>query len=695
MPRYPAIVLALASAALAVPAVSTAQTAGYRYVQLDSYLESDDVGAQALAVADFSGDGRNDVVIATGDYGYTEEHQARWNRLFVYVQQQDGTLASPIKVPYGGSGGLLLDLRMRPGDFNRDGLMDLAISHGSGVSIALATGSGQFEVSVVELDVSGAGMQAFDVADLDGDRNLDFVRVNYQQDTIILFGNRHGGIREQRTLDAQGAWHQMLRIGDVNGDNVPDLVMSNQMDMRVYPGIGDGNFGTPRILPYHRDDPRGYRGLIIHDVNHDGRLDVVTTTATNQPKSSLHVFEQQADGSLASPPQDVETYDMAEAMLSSDVDRNGYADLLVMHPGWGAMGLYFQDRDGMEGEKLLGIYTASHHNPDGIATGDLTGDGCTDLALADYSNALQVAHARNCREPWALASDDALDFDGDGESDILWRSAGKGGRNVLWRSGRSGTRIPTRRVVDLAWHIAGTGDFDGDGRSDLFWRHAVSGQNSIWRGADQALAMAVRRVGDLDWLVEGIGDLDGDGRDDVIWRHRYTGQNRIWDGGSADEARNLTAVTDLDWRIAGVADFDGDGRDDILWRHRGDGRNTVWPGASYNAQQSLPTVADNAWQVAGVADFDGDGRSDLLWRHAFDGEVEYWPGASQASAVSLPQRSDLGWKVVGVADYAGDGKADILWRHIRTGNNQLWEDANSASRRTLGRVENMQWAPAR
>ena len=39
--------------------------------------------------------------------------------------------------------------------------------------------------------------------------------------------------------------------------------------------------------------------------------------------------------------------------------------------------------------------------------------------------------------------------------------------------------IPLPRIP-AGWHIAGTGDFNGDGNTDLVFENAATGQRSIW-----------------------------------------------------------------------------------------------------------------------------------------------------------------------------------------------------------------------
>jgi len=207
-------------------------------------------------------------------------------------------------------------------------------------------------------------------------------------------------------------------------------------------------------------------------------------------------------------------------------------------------------------------------------------------------------------------------------------------------------------ILDLGWEIVGAGDFNGDGNTDILWRNygagAYSGWNCIWymNGASIIGYGYPETVTDLDWRIEGTGDFDGDGNLDILWRNygigTYSGWNCIWymDGhvitGYGQGAVGIIhygypeIVTDLDWKIVGTGDFNGDGQLDILWRNYGAGAysgwNVIWymNGEGISGYGYLYGISDLGWEIAGTGDFNRDGYMDILWRYYGSGGLQGW-----------------------------------------------------------------------
>jgi Ca2+-binding RTX toxin-like protein len=178
----------------------------------------------------------------------------------------------------------------------------------------------------------------------------------------------------------------------------------------------------------------------------------------------------------------------------------------------------------------------------------------TSGALIDWTmNGSVITASANVTSNGAAVQPDASfsvagigDFDGDGKRDILWRSTS----GVLADWTMDGPVITSSAELtsngaavrpDASFSIAGVGDFNGDGKSDILWR-STSGALIDWTMNGSVIASsgeltsngAVVRP-DASWHVVEIGDFDGNGSSDILWRN---------DNGSLSEwLMNGTAIT--------------------------------------------------------------------------------------------------------------------------------------------------------
>jgi hypothetical protein len=83
--------------------------------------------ADAIAIGDVDGDGRDDVVLATTRY-FDEENDYK---IFVYLQRKGGTLAEPVKIPYPGTNFTAVALA----DLDGDAAKEIIIGDGAGLTL--------------------------------------------------------------------------------------------------------------------------------------------------------------------------------------------------------------------------------------------------------------------------------------------------------------------------------------------------------------------------------------------------------------------------------------------------------------------------------------------------------------------------------------------------------------------------------
>ena len=81
--------------------------------------------------------------------------------------------------------------------------------------------------------------------------------------------------------------------------------------------------------------------------------------------------------------------------------------------------------------------------------------------------------------------------------------------------------------VPTSWTIVGTGDFNGDGKTDILWRSST-GDVSIWlMNGTQILSGPDLGNVPTTWTIAETGDFNGDGKSDILWRGP-NGDVAIW-----------------------------------------------------------------------------------------------------------------------------------------------------------------------
>jgi len=200
-----------------------------------------DTGAAAYAVAvgDFNGDGIPDLAVANAGGYYSF---TGGGSVSVLLGKGDGTFQPAVNYFVGDS-----STSVAVGDLNGDGIVDLAVSDSSGnqVRVLLGKGDGTFELAGTY--PAGVGPRSVAIADFNGDGRLDLAVAdegtapNYADGSLsVLLGNGDGTFRSPVQV-ATGVRPLSVVVGDFNRDGIPDLALTNYA-VSVLLGNGDGTF---------------------------------------------------------------------------------------------------------------------------------------------------------------------------------------------------------------------------------------------------------------------------------------------------------------------------------------------------------------------------------------------------------------------------------------------------------------------
>jgi hypothetical protein len=267
------------------------------------------------------------------------------------------------------------------------------------------------------------------------------------------------------------------------------------------------------------------------------------------------------------------------------------------------------------------------------------------------------------------------DFNGDGNSDILWQNSD--GLPAMWSmNGVTATAVggvgpfgPFPSNPGPSWHIKDDGDFDGNGKSDILWQNN-DGTPLIWL-MNGFTAQSMGAAGSFNpgpsWHIKATGDFNFDTKSDILWQND-DGAPAIWLMNGMN-AVGIGAAGPFNpgpsWQIKGTGDFNNDGKSDIVWQSS-DGTPAIWLMDGMNAVGIGAAGSFNpgpSWQIKGTGDFNNDGKSDIVWQSS-DGTPAIWlmDGMSTVGIGAVGFNPGPSWEIKGTGDYNGDGKSDILWQ---------------------------------
>ena len=278
---------------------------------------------------------------------------------------------------------------MALGDINGDGRLDAVTSNSSAHNVVVLQGQtgGGLLVSGIYATGTGSSPRGVVLGDVNGDGRLDVITANYGTSSVgILLGQTGGGLAAAGTYSVGlGSGPKGVVTGDVNGDGRLDIITANADADNIGVLLGQVGGGFATVNEYTTGTGSSPRGVVLGDVNGDGRLDVITA---NYGTSSVGVLLGQTGGGLAA----VSAYATSEPLRVAvgDVNGDGRRDIITTNFNTSTVGVLLGQMNG--GFAPVSTYTTgSSSNPQGLVLGDVTGDGRLDIITANYgANAVGV-----------------------------------------------------------------------------------------------------------------------------------------------------------------------------------------------------------------------------------------------------------------------------------------------------------------
>jgi sugar lactone lactonase YvrE len=353
-----------------------------------SFLSSSSIAmnneSNAIATADFNGDGIPDLAVSDSNSGKTT--------LTILLGNGDGTFTATTTSPTVG----LYPDSIAVGDFNGDGIPDLAVTSvdNSIVTILLGNGDGTFKAAPNL--ILGSIPQSVATGDFNGDGIPDLAVVTADSIQIFL-GNGDGTFNAGSASLPTGMSPITVAVGDFNGDGIVDLAVTNSCGnsypcnnsngtVMIFLGKGDGTFTQVSATPTVGPSPIG---LVVADFNSDGILDLAVSNYDGDLDNAISILLGNGDGTFKQAVSYSAPGMNFKSLTVGDFNGDGIADIAVGEFWHGSLSVLLGVGDGTFAAGKA-VSDSSGLGSGYLASADFNGDGIPDLAVPNQDGTVDI-----------------------------------------------------------------------------------------------------------------------------------------------------------------------------------------------------------------------------------------------------------------------------------------------------------------
>ncbi|MDY6904929.1 MAG: VCBS repeat-containing protein [Thermodesulfobacteriota bacterium] len=629
-------------------------------VTIDATAGGMEGGLITIEQADMNNDGTPDI-IAGGDTLFA--YDIKNNTLLWAIDETTDQMATIIN-----------DIAVA--DITGDGIPDVVTvdRSSSGLSEGLCMWDGSDGTLQWTREVVSSGRsnpdhaELIEILDIDGDEDLD-----------VVTGGLRGGIYQVAAFQADNGdvlWDvppptntagiMCVEAADLDGDGTPEIVAGNQAGEIVFCGNAAGGTDWDYVTV---PDALDVEDIETADFDGDGDLDVVAG-------SRYHITFYNENG------------DVIRQFDGPDANPNTWSDLALTdfnQDGTPDVAAVAADREGwiiIDGTDTSVLKSGGMFNSGAVlATGDLDGDGLSELVLGDQSDmTLSVDGATG---GWRWLHDNFTD----GTSNIIndltvgdfmdigfGQTAIVGGHAdfVYVLRGKTSTGLwgATGTPTGFAWHgdscefsDVAAADLNNDGKDDVILLDEAQTYVAALDGVTGSLLWTYECTGPDHPRILATGDFNGD--DSIEIAAFGDGGLYILDGdGHELEATTTGAAYDHFM----VADLDGNGTDELIMADRGD---KVMAGNLTDGQLFETGFIDfrNGGSPdhyeAGLAfgDIDADDNAELLALGQNAGTYYVYEINPTDGTTTVTTSSITDWTTIALAQIDNDAQMEIILGH--------------------------------
>ncbi len=333
-------------------------------------------------------------------------------------------------------------------------------------------------------------------------------------------------------------------------------------------------------------------GVVIVDLDNDGKPDIATANNANSPSSTITVLRNinSSPGSIQfAAAQSFPATEMPFSIAAGDIDGDGLPDLVVTSINGPSVAVYRNTSTPGNISFAPRVEFVTGSSPYAVVIADFNSDGKPDIATANYTSGsvsvftnlsttgtINLSAKTDVTVNMGPRSVTSTDFDGDGKPDLAIANALSNSVSIL-RNTSTGSIISWGARIDIAagtepFHI-NSSDIDGDGKNEILVTNNGNHNISIYRntsaggitfatpvsyGVNVSFSQGAKHI--------AIGNLDGDGKPDVVVGgsgSMVTYFRNVSTPGTINLTRFSTSIVSNAF-ATGIADLDADNKPDVV-----------------------------------------------------------------------------------------------------------------------------------
>ena len=298
-----------------------------------------------VAVADFDGDSKQDVIIANNGSS---------SNLTVFHGNGDGTFGASVNIPMSN-----VPSALAVADFNKDGKSDVAVISSSYNNLAVlintttVTSAFTFSSSV---SYTTTNPYAIDTADFNGDTYTDIALISNSGGNVSEFLNTGTGSFGAATTFAVGSGPYGITTGDFNHDGKMDIATANYSSYNISVLLGTGTAGSfTTAVSYGLANTIQPQAVITIDFNDDGILDLATVGSYSSGTSYFEVLVGTGSGTFGTAiafNANISNY-YSLKLISGDYNLDGNKDAAVTQFSYNSVAMYLNAKPVISGVNTI------------------------------------------------------------------------------------------------------------------------------------------------------------------------------------------------------------------------------------------------------------------------------------------------------------------------------------------------------